>query len=208
MARRSDHSRDEIRQMALDAAEKIVAADGYKGLSARKVAAAIDYTVGTLYLVFENLDDLVLQLNGRTLDVLYEWLLARRNQVGSPREALLALADTYIAFAEAQTARWNMLFEYVAEKGNSLPAWYLEKLNRVFGLAEAALKPLDGRLTEQETQQAARVLWASVHGICTLKIRQRMDLAGGQSAEDMAHMLIDNFLKGMCFSYPMPRSSS
>lgn len=196
MARRSDHSRDEIRQMALAAAEKIVAVDGYKGLSARKVAAAIDYTVGTLYLVFENLDDLVLQLNGRTLDVLYEWLLACRNQVASPREALLALADTYIAFAEAQTPRWNMLFEYVAEKGNSLPVWYLEKLNRVFGLAEAALKPLDDRRSEQETQQAARVLWASVHGICTLKIRQRMDLAGGQSAEAMAHMLIDNFLKG------------
>ncbi|MFC1797586.1 helix-turn-helix domain-containing protein [Pseudomonadota bacterium] len=31
---------------------------GYEGLSARKVAAAIGYTVGTLYLVFENLDDL------------------------------------------------------------------------------------------------------------------------------------------------------
>lgn len=195
MARRNDHSREEIRQMALDAAEKIVAADGYKGLSARKVAAAIDYTVGTLYLVFENLDDLVLQLNGRTVDVLYEWLLARR-QAGSPREALLALAGAYIAFAEAQTPRWNMLFEYVAEKGSGLPDWYLEKSSRVFGLAEAALKPLDGRLSELATQQAARVLWASVHGICTLKIRQRMDLAGGQSAEAMAHMLIDNFLKG------------
>lgn len=196
MARRSDHSREEIRRMALDAAEKIVAAEGYRGLSARKVAAAIDYTVGTLYLVFENLDDLVLQVNGRTLDMLHDWLLARRGQAGSPREALLALAGAYIAYAEAETPRWNMLFEYVAEKGNSLPAWYLEKLGRVFGLAEAALKPLDGGLSELETQQAARVLWASVHGICTLKIRQRMDLAGGQSAEAMAHMLIDNFLKG------------
>jgi AcrR family transcriptional regulator len=196
MARRSDHSREEIRRMALDAAERIVAAEGYRGLSARKVASAIDYTVGTLYLVFENLDDLVLQVNGRTLDMLFEWLRARRGEAGTPRQELLALASAYIAYAEAETPRWNMLFEYVAEKGNALPDWYLEKLGKVFGLAEKALKPLGDHRPELEILQAARVLWAGVHGICTLKIRQRMDLAGGQGTEAMAHMLIDNFLKG------------
>lgn len=182
--------------MALDAAERIVAAEGYKGLSARKVAAAIDYTVGTLYLVFENLDDLVLQVNGRTLDMLFGWLTTRSDQTGSPRKVLLALAGAYVAYAEQETPRWNMLFEYVAEKGNSLPEWYLHKLGKVFGLAEAALEPLGDGRSALEIQQAARVLWASVHGICTLKIRQRMDLAGGQTAEAMARMLIDNFLRG------------
>lgn len=71
MARRSDHSRDELREMALTAAEQIVLENGYESLSARKVASAIGYTVGTLYLVFENLDDLVLQVNARTLDRLH-----------------------------------------------------------------------------------------------------------------------------------------
>lgn len=196
MARRSDHSREEIRQMALNAAEAIVAAEGYKGLSARKVAGAIDYTVGTLYLVFENLDDLVLQVNGRTLDALYEWLRARRAGGGDARASLLALADAYIDYAETETPRWNMLFEYVAEQGNELPEWYQVKLSRVFGLVEAALKPLADHRSPLELQQAARVLWAAVHGICTLKIRHRMDLAGGQSAGEMARMLMDNFLSG------------
>ena len=199
MARRSDHSREEIRQMALNAAESIVAAEGYKGLSARKVATAIDYTVGTLYLVFENLEDIVLQVNGRTLDALYEWLRARRitgAKDADARVSLLALADAYIAYAETETPRWNMLFEYVAEQGNELPDWYLVKLSKVFGLAEAALKPLANHRTELEIQQASRVLWAAVHGICTLKIRHRMDLVGGQSAGEMAQMMIDNFLQG------------
>lgn len=182
--------------MALNAAEAIVAAEGYKGLSARKVAGAIDYTVGTLYLVFENLDDLVLQVNGRTLDALYEWLRARRSPEADARASLLALADAYIAYAEAETPRWNMLFEYVTDKGNALPDWYVMKLSKVFGLAEVALKPLADHRNAQEIQQAARVLWASVHGICTLRIRHRMDLAGGQSTGEMAHMLIDNFLQG------------
>ena len=196
MARRSDHSREEIRQMALEAAEAIVAAEGYKGLSTRKVASAIGYTVGTLYLVFESLEDLVLQLNGRTLDALYEWMRARRGDADSPRDNLLAMADAYIAYAESETPRWNLLFEFVAGKDNELPDWYLMKLGKLFGLAEARLKPLAAQRNELELQQAARVLWASVHGICTLKIRHRMDLAGGQTTGDMARMLIDNFLKG------------
>ena len=71
MARRYDHSREEIRTMALEAAEKIVVEQGHKGLTARKVMRDIGYAVGTLYLIFENLDDLILHLNVRTLDRLY-----------------------------------------------------------------------------------------------------------------------------------------
>ena len=70
------------------------------------------------------------------------------------------------------------------------------KVARVFGLVEAALQPLAQPESAAEVQQAARVLWASVHGICLLKIRQHLDLAGGQSTEEMTQMLIDNFLRG------------
>ena len=59
VGRRSDHTRAEIRSMAVDAAEVLVVREGYGGLTARKVAAQIGYTVGTLYLVFQNLDELV-----------------------------------------------------------------------------------------------------------------------------------------------------
>ncbi|MDR1890031.1 MAG: TetR/AcrR family transcriptional regulator [Zoogloeaceae bacterium] len=196
MARRGDHSREEIRRMALDAAEALVAVEGYKGFSARKVASAIHYTVGTLYLVFENLDDLVLQVNGRTLDKLFDWLSARRGEAEDPEAALLALSNAYIAYAAIESPRWSMLFDYTAEKGDDLPEWYQRKLGRVFGLVEAALRPLARE--ELEIQRASRVLWASVHGICILRIRQRMNPVGNQDAEGMVRMLIENFLRGFC----------
>jgi AcrR family transcriptional regulator len=164
MARRNDHSREEIRQMALTVAETILSKEGHKALSARKVAKAIGYTVGTLYLVFENLDDLVLQIDARTLDALYEWLRARRASDAGAQECLVALSEAYIAYAETETARWNLLFEYIAEQGNELPAWYQAKLNRVFGLVEAALAPLAGHRTKHEIEQAARVLWPACTG--------------------------------------------
>lgn len=61
MARRSDHSREEIKEMALTAALTILEEEGARGLTARKVATAIGYTVGTLYLVFKNQQEMVSQ---------------------------------------------------------------------------------------------------------------------------------------------------
>lgn len=196
MGRRSDHSREEIRQMALQAAESIVTEGGYKALSARKVASEIGYTVGTLYLVFENLDELVLHVNGRTLDLMNTWLEQRVDVSRESSETLCQLASSYIEFAEQNLSRWNMLFEYITEKGNQLPAWYEEKIGRVFRLIEKALPVINNPIDQASDEQIARVLWASVHGICTLRIRQRLDLAGGQSTEAMTHLLIKNFIRG------------
>lgn len=196
MARRSDHSRDEIKEMALAAAAAIVEKEGSRKLTARNVATAIGYTVGTLYLVFKNLDDLVLHLNARTLDDLHEWLQARTEDSAAPQRQLQALAEAYIDYAVSHTARWNLLFDSVAGVDSELPDWYLARLGKVFGLIESALTPLVDHHGQEAIVQAARVLWASVHGICTLKIRHRLDLAGGQSTGEMAAMLIDNFLAG------------
>ena len=91
MARRSDHSREELREMTLTAAENIVVEQGYEGLSARKVATAIGYTVGTLYLVFENLDDLILHINARTLDRLHARMTKSQANSGDASDYLLLL---------------------------------------------------------------------------------------------------------------------
>ncbi|MGV6825364.1 MAG: TetR/AcrR family transcriptional regulator [bacterium] len=199
MARRSDHSREQIHELALSAAERLVSEDGIKALTARKVASEIGYTVGTLYLVFDNIEDLILQLNGRTLDAMYDWVLARHLSSSDREVALIALADAYIEFAEQHIARWNLLFDYRAGNNHTLPEWYLEKLGRLFGLVESTLG--NGN-SDTETVRAARVLWAGVHGICLLKIRQQLDLAGGQSTREMTRLLIHNFLGGMPISEP------
>ena len=78
MGRRSDHSRDELYTMALAAARKIAEKEGLRGLTARRIAREIGYTVGTLYNLFDNLDGLIVHLNGTTLDTLYEAVTGQR----------------------------------------------------------------------------------------------------------------------------------
>ena len=93
LGRRSDHSREEIREMALKAARTLVEKKGYQGLTARKVAKEIGYTVGTLYLVFENLDDLIVALNTETVTELRLELEHRARACQTERGRIPALAE-------------------------------------------------------------------------------------------------------------------
>jgi AcrR family transcriptional regulator len=196
MARRSDHSREEIRELALSAAEKIIATQGFQMLSARKVAGAIGYTVGTLYLVFDNLDDLILQVNGRTLDRLHRQILQEQEQCVDAEACLLQLGHSYIRFADTEPHAWKTIFEHRLSDDHEAPAWYREKVTRMFALVEERLAQLPGERPSREIAEAARAIWGGVHGICILAINQTLGVAGVESVQNITQLLMSNFLKG------------
>jgi len=196
MGRRSDHSRDEIREMALSAAERILAEEGVASLTTRKVAAAIGYTVGSLYLVFENLDDLILHVNGRTLDELYRSLQATAAECDEPRACLEALGFTYIRFAAEHGSRWRVMFNHRLAHGESLPPWYRNKVMCMFALVEQQLGAQAPRRSAQDIALAARALWSGVHGICVLHLGGSLDTAGIDSLHALVDSLIANYLTG------------
>lgn len=197
MARRSDHSREEIHAMALAAAERLVAEQGLTGLSARKLAAAIGYTQGTLYLVFRNLDDLILQLNGRTLDRMHRTLADQTADCGTPEQCVLALGQSYIGFAEANPHLWGALYEHRPPSGEPLPDWYQVKVDLMFQLVVQALGPLAADLSPGELDLAAHALWSGVHGICILAQNDTLDSRGGLTAAALSESLIRNYLSGL-----------
>jgi len=196
MARRSDHSREELREMALVAAEHIVMEQGHEGLSARKVASAIGYTVGTLYLVFENLDDLILHVNARTLDRLHARMSATQSQCNDTGDCLLQLGQAYIRFADDDPHRFTMVFAHRSSEDRGIPDWYQEKITRMFALVEEELELLAGQHARDEITQASRALWGGVHGICILALTDNLGIAGVDSVQDLTHSLISNYLKG------------
>ncbi|MCU7836565.1 MAG: TetR/AcrR family transcriptional regulator [gamma proteobacterium symbiont of Taylorina sp.] len=195
MARRSDHSREEIKEMALIAAEKMILEKGLSGLSARKVAQAIGYTVGTLYLIFKNLDDLILHVNARTLDRLYQKMTADKPLPSDSQNALLQLAQTYISFADEESQRWKIVFEHHSEEEHT-PNWYMERVTRMFTQVEKHLQALAPHKSAVEIKNAARAIWGGVHGICILAITGNLGVAGVESVDDLTQSLISNYLKG------------
>jgi AcrR family transcriptional regulator len=194
MARRSDHSREELYEMALEAARRMAEKDGLRGISSRGVAREIGYTIGTIYNLFDDLDDLIVHLNGRTLEELYAALSELKP--GKSAEAyLLKLARGYMEFTRQHPRLWGLLLEHRLPEGRVLPDSHYERLFRLYGLIERAIEPnLDAR-QKKRSRHLARVLWSSIHGICSLAALDK--LAPSENPSEMVGTLITHFVAGL-----------
>lgn len=199
MARRSDHTRDQLKEMILEASWKIVGDEGFFGLSARRVATDIGYAPGTIYNIFESMDDLYLQVNSRALDRLYDVLngSACRDPKKTPAQNMKKMAELYMTFAREYRPYWLMLFSNRLPEGRRQESWYREKIDKLFDPLEKLLQPLFPVKQDQKRKMAARVLWSSVHGLCFLQETGQIHLVGGKGPADMVHYLIDTFIAGI-----------
>lgn len=194
MGRRSDHSREELKEMAIDAAARIVETEGFQSLTARKVASKIGYTVGTLYHVFRNFDDLVIHLNARTIDEMAELIQRAVKRKRSPESRIRTMTEVYVNYATEHPDRWRLVFEHQAPRG--LPTPELMKVRRdvLFEMVADNLRELSPEHIEQEINHTATALWSGVHGICILALTGKLYLGGAFSMSKLIDTLIDSVL--------------
>ena len=196
MGRRSTHTPQQLRELILDAAQDIIDVQGLAGLSAREIARRIEYSPGTIYNMFDNLDDVVLHVEARVLDAL-DKRLASVLQDGDPADKTVRLAHAYLAFTHEKPRLWNLLFEHHLPADTQLPAWYQQKLEGLMARVEEALAPLFPAGKEADRQRAARVLWAGVHGITSLSTADKLSVVTTESAGRLIDDLIGTYLAGL-----------
>jgi AcrR family transcriptional regulator len=200
MGRRSTHTPQQLRVLILDAAQEIIEAQGLAGLSAREIARRVGYSPGTIYNIFDNLDDVVLNVEARVLDALD----ARLSDIQQGEDAangaegrLIRIAHAYLAFTQERPRLWNLLFEHHMPAGTELPTWYQEKLERLMAQIERALAPHFPLDREADCKRAARVLWAGVHGITSLSTADKLSVVTTDAAGRLIDDLVGTYLAGL-----------
>jgi AcrR family transcriptional regulator len=196
MGRRSTHTPQQLRELIIDAAQDLIEAQGLSGLSAREIARRIGYSPGTIYNMFENLDDVVLNVEARVLDAL-EGRLSDSLRDNDAKGRVKRLAHEYLAFTHEKPRLWNLLFEHHMPAQTNLPPWYQHKLEGLMARVEEALAPHFAAGQEAERQRAARVLWAGVHGITSLSTADKLSVVTTDTAGRLIDDLIDNYLTGL-----------
>ena len=194
MARRSDHNRQELYSIILTAAHDIAEKEGLRGLTARRIADKIGYAPGTIYNVFVNLDDLIFHLRGETLDELHDYILPGLID-GQPEAILINIANNYISYVCEHPRLWSLMFEHRYTDDVVVPEWYHKKTLRLLSLVEKALTSFFSKNQKDEQLHHAQVLWASIHGICSLQIEGKLVMK--EPAEAMVQSLITKYVKGL-----------
>jgi AcrR family transcriptional regulator len=194
MGRRSSHKPDELRELILQSATALIEADGLSGLSAREIARRIGYSAGTLYNMFDDLDDIVLTIEARLLDRLAHELMGVPAHP-DPIDHLCALAEVYFRFTQRAPKLWNLLFEHHMPTNWVVPIWYKAKLDNLLKEVERALLPITN--DDASAKRAAHVLWAGLHGITSLATADKLANITRDEPSDLIQNLVRTYVAGL-----------
>ncbi|MEQ1652244.1 MAG: TetR/AcrR family transcriptional regulator [Hyphomicrobium sp.] len=196
MARRSAHTPEELRQRILEAAQSIIERDGLVGLSAREIARLIGYSPGTLYNIFENLDDVLLTLQTQMLASLVDGMKAVP-QNGTPQQSLDDLARAYVDFAIDNKRMWNLLFTHDLPSKMATPAALTENVNMIGMIVAMPIAAMMPKASKQEIDVAARALWAGVHGVTAVAVTEKGPTLNPASAHTFVNQLVSTYTRGL-----------
>ena len=193
MARRNDHTREELIALTLATVKDFLSENSYHDLSLRKIANMIGYVPSTLVNVFGNYNILLLHAVAQTLDELSAEVKEVVQPSQDPKQALFLLAYCYHDFALRHPYRWQLIFEHNM-KGEALPEWQAERIDNMTGMLEQLLQVIAPERSHTEVVQASRVLWSGVHGITLLSVDDKFFAAEPIDGKQLIENLLSQYL--------------
>lgn len=158
----------------IETALKILESEGLSALQARRIAVDCGCSVGTLYNTFDGLDDLIIQVNARTMERLRATLAdgVDSEPTADTTRRLMSVALAYLAFALENPLPWRALFEHRPADQWIPPTWYRESQAELFSIVETVLA---GSMTSPpHRRRCARAIFAAIHGIVALALDHKM----------------------------------
>lgn len=183
---RRDRDRQEMRRLIVDAATQILLDEGMDQVSIRRIAERIEYSPGTIYLYFEDKDDILYEAH---LDAFSAFLDAESavKDVPDPLERLLALGGAYVQFALENPRKYELMFltpvPRIEEKEKYDWSISLRTYQFLRTVVEECLEK--GLLKPAHPDIVSMHIWATVHGLVSLIIRQRIPVVDENAIASM-----------------------
>lgn len=196
VARRSDHSREELAALVIEAARKIVIEEGADAVTMRKLGAMIGYAPGSIYNAVGDLEAVHREVNAMTLNDMVAMLegVLVAHQPGRI-ECALAIAEHYVDFVTQNPRLWAGLLAQPPQPGAPLTQSYARPRARLIEIVATAIAP---RFTDDLSRRRAVVaLWAALQGVASLSIGGNFQfIASDLAPKDIARSIVRRYLTG------------
>ena len=177
---KTEAERQQLRTLIIDAARNLFVTRGVEAVTMREIAKRIDYSATSIYLHFADKEAVLRAI----LDVDMLALATSLNtilQIADPVERMQALGYGYAEFALSFPNHYRLMF--MAERNPCDPEKSSLQKNNAEQDAYFLLKTvvndvyLAGRFKAelQDVDLIAQVIWAGVHGVCSLEINMARD---------------------------------
>lgn len=176
MGRRSDHTREELKELLVSEGQALLAQTGLARLSGREIAKQAGYSVGTIYNVFGSLDHLIVAINSRSFEIWANDL--RRKLDAGGRDRIGALVAAYFAFAQENPHLWSAIYEHHLPADFALPDEDAARRAALTAIVEEEVRAALPADSKADIALLTRSLIAVVHGHCSLAVTGSFALMG------------------------------
>lgn len=201
MGRRSDHSRDELEALILDNAVALFAEAGLRAFSMRKLAKRIGYTVGSLYNLFNNQDELILAVNLRTAKAIHRQLSHALTVADESKARITELADAYLSWAKQEPMLWQLAFEHRLPQTVAVSETLLDEVNStirsIYQLVEAELAKAFPKLSQKEISLHSTSIWTFLQGSCQVAVSAKHHWLPDTQLEQIPEAFITTYWRGL-----------
>ncbi|MFK0043592.1 TetR/AcrR family transcriptional regulator [Streptomyces sp. NPDC090741] len=164
---RATYHHGALRQALIDGAREILAERGHEQFSLNEVARRAGVSTAAPYRHFSGKDELLDAVAGQGYATLLDTLQKAVADTAGPRERLLRLAGAYVRFAHDHPDLFVTMFRSQPGADPVGHDSFEVLLRAVVDAQAAALIP-----AKPSPELMARSLWATLHGLAVLSLRQ------------------------------------
>ena len=188
---RRDRERHELRQGILAAARDIALQDGWQAVTIRKVAERVEYSPPMIYEHFASKDAILTELMREGHTRLRNALREAREAAPGARAAVRTMALAYYRFAREYPELYQVMYGLggVPFCTDVTPAEIEEVYKEAYTALETLKTQTNARI--ENVDDAVEILWASLHGLVTLSMTERIE-GGMQRIEQLALAMVNN----------------
>ncbi|OED49798.1 TetR family transcriptional regulator [Rhodobacteraceae bacterium (ex Bugula neritina AB1)] len=193
MAGKVEARKAALREKLVEAAEIRIARDGAGALRARDLAQDAGCALGAIYTAYDDLNAIIMAVNGRTFRKLGVAVRASVAEADSepPTRRLILMSNAYLHFADANTNLWRALFDLQMQSGGAVPDWYMAALEDLFANIAQPVSELFPDKGAEDAGLMVRALFSSVHGIVLLGLERRISGVPPEQIERMIAQVLN-----------------
>jgi AcrR family transcriptional regulator len=198
IAERKEREKQEMKDLVLQAAMDLFVEEGYEKASIRKIADRIEYSPATIYLYFKDKDEIFHAVHEKGFDMFFQ-KMEELYVIADPFERLEKLGEVYLKFAWEHPQLYDLMFimwgPMDALKDDTHWHCGMRAHNALKDMVRACIE--SGKMKQLDVDVASMAIWSFVHGVVSLRIRNRFRMCLPEELETMipasVKMMLDLF---------------
>jgi len=185
-----------LREDILEVSRNLLVKDGFGKMSMRKIANRAGVSATSIYLHFQNKDELLLALIESSIAKLSSAL--EKNLIDSDDSItkLEKMAQSFVDFALENPQEYEIIYMVRPEEMPKFPKEKFQQIRKIYQLLADIISEgkRAGALNVDDPLMSSYMIWAQLHGVASVIISRRLDTRIPD--EEFVSQAVDHIIQG------------